>query len=269
MDNDEKTVLQEKFDKVKDLRPIDDVFFEVLAEDPLVCQEILRTILGDDKLVVDDVIVQSSERNLYGRSVCLDALCTLGDGTKCNIEVQRSDNDDHLRRVRFNASSITVKESEKGTKFKEIPDLIVVYISQFDIFGKGKTTYHVDKVIRETGTIVDDGLTEIFVNTEINDGTTIARLMEQFTKTKVEDNEFPELTRRVKFLKGTEGGVNAMCDVMERYEKIAADKAAAETAFKSNVTAIKNMLDFNIPKEKILTKYTQEEFDTAMAELKK
>lgn len=41
MDNDEKTVLQEKFDKVKDLRPIDDVFFEVLAEDPLVCQEIL------------------------------------------------------------------------------------------------------------------------------------------------------------------------------------------------------------------------------------
>lgn len=97
MDNDEKTVLQEKFDKVKDLRPIDDVFFEVLAEDPLVCQEILRTILGDDKLVVNDVIVQSSERNLYGRSVRLDALCTLGDGRKCNIEVQRSDNDDHLQ----------------------------------------------------------------------------------------------------------------------------------------------------------------------------
>ena len=200
MDNDEKTVLQEKFDKVKDLRPIDDVFFEVLAEDPLVCQEILRTILGDDKLVVNDVIVQSSERNLYGRSVRLDALCTLGDGTKCNIEVQRSDNDDHLRRVRFNASSITVKESEKGTKFKQISNLVVVYISQSDIFGKRKTTYHVDKVIRETGTIIDDGLTEIFVNTEINDGTTISRLMEQFKKTDMEDNEFPELTRRVKFL---------------------------------------------------------------------
>ena len=265
MDNDEKTVLQEKFDKVKDLRPIDDVFFEVLAEDPLVCQEILRTILGDDKLVVNDVIVQSSERNLYGRSVRLDALCTLGDGTKCNIEVQRSDNDDHLRRVRFNASSITVKESEKGTKFKQISNLVVVYISQFDIFGKGKTTYHVDKVIRETGTIIDDGLTEIFVNTEINDGTTISRLMEQFKKTDMEDNEFPELTRRVKFLKGTEGGVKAMCNVMERYEKIAADKAI----FESNVNAIKNMLEFDIPKEKILTKYSKEEYDMALSELKK
>lgn len=89
--------------------------------------------------------------------------------------------------------------------------------------------------------------------------------MEQFKKTDMEDNEFPELTRRVKFLKGTEGGVKAMCDVMERYEKIAADKAI----FESNVNAIKNMLEFDIPKEKILTKYSKEEYDMALSELKK
>ncbi len=74
--------LQEKQEKVKDLRPIDDVFFEVLARNLLVVQEILRTILEDEKLIVNDVIVQSSERNLYGRSVRLDALCTLGSGAK-------------------------------------------------------------------------------------------------------------------------------------------------------------------------------------------
>lgn len=84
-------------------------YIEVLASDPKICAEILRTILEDKELTVEDVIVQSSERNLYGRSVRLDALCTLGNGTKCNIEVQRSDNDNHLKRARFNASSITVK----------------------------------------------------------------------------------------------------------------------------------------------------------------
>ena len=47
-------------------------------------------ILEDEKLIVKDVIVQSSERNLYGRSVRLDALCILGNGKKCNVEVQRS-----------------------------------------------------------------------------------------------------------------------------------------------------------------------------------
>lgn len=79
--------------RVKDYRPIDDIFFEALASEPGVCQEMLRTIMEDDRLIVVDVIVQSSERNIYGRSVRLDALCTLGDGTLCNIEVQKSDDD--------------------------------------------------------------------------------------------------------------------------------------------------------------------------------
>ncbi len=66
------------------------MFFEVLANKP-VCQEMLRTILEDEELIVQDVITQNSEKNLYGRSVRLDALCTLGNGEKCNIEIQRSD----------------------------------------------------------------------------------------------------------------------------------------------------------------------------------
>lgn len=70
---------QTKMEKVKDFRPIDDVFFEVLAQNLEVCQEMLRVILEDDELIVNSVIKQSSERNLYGRSVRLDALCTLGN----------------------------------------------------------------------------------------------------------------------------------------------------------------------------------------------
>ena len=85
-----KQEIEEKIEHVKKFRPIDDTFFEVLADDIGVCQEMLRIILEDEKLVVKDVIVQSSERNLYGRSVRLDALCILGNGKKCNVEVQRS-----------------------------------------------------------------------------------------------------------------------------------------------------------------------------------
>lgn len=119
------------------------MFFEVLANKP-VCQEMLRTILEDEELIVQDVITQNSEKNLYGRSVRLDALCTLGNGEKCNIEIQRSDNDDHLRRVRYNASSITLRNSQIGTKFDKIPEVYVVFISEFDVFKMGKTVYHVN-----------------------------------------------------------------------------------------------------------------------------
>lgn len=58
-----------KIEKIKDLRPIDDVFFEVLAQSLDVCQEMLRVIMEDDALIVESVITQSSEQNIYGRSV--------------------------------------------------------------------------------------------------------------------------------------------------------------------------------------------------------
>ncbi|MCR4745829.1 MAG: hypothetical protein K5894_11475, partial [Lachnospiraceae bacterium] len=58
--------------------------------------------------------------------------CILGNGVLVNIEVQRADNDDHLRRVRFNASSITVKDSNTGEKFENVKDVYVVYISEND-----------------------------------------------------------------------------------------------------------------------------------------
>ncbi len=90
--------LEEKIEQVKNFRPIDDTFFEVLADDIGVCQEMLRIILEDEKLIVKDVIVQSSERNLYGRSVRLDALCILGNGKKCNVEVQRSNKDSPFKK---------------------------------------------------------------------------------------------------------------------------------------------------------------------------
>ena len=93
--------VEQKIERIKRFRPVDDVFFEVLAKDIPFDQEMLRLILDDEELIVEDVIVQSDERNLYGRSVRLDALCILGNGARCNVEVQRSDNDNHVKRVRI------------------------------------------------------------------------------------------------------------------------------------------------------------------------
>ena len=219
---------QEKIERIKDFRPIDDIFFELLAQDIEVCQEILRVILKDDKLIVKDSIVQSDVRNIYGRSVRLDALCILGNGVLVNIEVQRADNDDHLRRVRFNASSITVKDSNTGDRFENVKDVYVVYISENDFLAKGRTIYHINKVIEKTGDIIDDGLHEIFVNAQVNDKTEIAELMECFTQKEVNNPKFPKLSGRVTEIKTTEGGATSMCELMEKYNKEAADKAVLE-----------------------------------------
>ena len=268
----DKMTLEEKIEQVKNFRPIDDTFFEVMADDIGVCQEMLGIILEDEKLIVKDVIVQSSERNLYGRSVRLDALCILGNGKKCNVEVQRSNKDHHLKRVRFNASVITVRDSQTDDKFEETIDLIVVYISEFDIFKRGRVIYHVDSVIRETQEKVDDGLERVFVNTAVKDGTTISEYMDCFLQKEIDNAKFPKLTKRVHYLKHEEGGVNEMCEVMEQYSKKAyqqGEEAGKEIGQRqANIAAIKNMIiRFQATKEIILEDYTESEYNTAIAEL--
>ena len=95
--------------------------------------------------------------------------------------------------------------------------MIIVYISEKDFLGYGKTIYHIDKVIRETGIAIDDGLLEVFVNMKVDDKTRIAELMKCFNKTEIDNPKFPKLSRRAKFLKESEGGMMIMCDVMEEY----------------------------------------------------
>ncbi len=236
---EKELTFEEKKERVKNFRPIDDVFFEVLAENKDVCEEMLQIILEDPSLTVKDVIVQSSERNIYGRSVRLDALCVLGDGTKCNIEVQRSDSDNHLKRARYNASSITIKESNPGDRFDDIVTVYIVYISEFDFLKKGKTIYHIDKIIRETGETIDDGLHEVFVNTTIDDNTKIAELMSCFLKKEINNKNFPQLSKEVYRLKNTEGGLTTVCELMNKY----IDEEKFEL--------IKNMIKENLPVSQI------------------
>ena len=59
-----------------------------------------------------------------------------------------------------------------------------------------------------------------------------------------------------------------MCEVMEKYERQAAAKAAAKASNEANVKAIKYMITaFNASKEQILGKYSEEEYNLALREL--
>ena len=68
----------------------------------------------------------------------------------------------------------------------------------------------------------------MFVNTEIDDGSQIASLMSCFTKKMVNNPSFPKVSERVTELKTTEGGQNAVCAVMETYEKKAREEGMAK-----------------------------------------
>ena len=202
---------------VQKLRPIDNAFFPVLGQDPGVMEEILRVILNDNTLTVEKVIAEYTLPNLPGRGVRLDSFCETGDGHRINVEVQKADDDDHIRRCRYNAAGMTWKEAEKGIRFRDLPDVCVVYITEHDFLHGGRTVYHVDKILRENGSIIDDGSSAIYVNTAVNDGSAISDLMRCFSQKTVNDPRFPRLSERVHQYKNTEKGAAEMCEELERY----------------------------------------------------
>ena len=67
--------------------------------------------------------------------------------------------------------------------------VIVVYISEYDVFRLGRTIYHIDSVIRETNTTVDDGLSRVFVNTQYadTDNTEVGELMKCFLQKEIDN----------------------------------------------------------------------------------
>ena len=205
----------EKYAKL--LNPIDDLMFCKMAEHKDFCEEILRVILEDDRLTVLEAIPQWQGKNLTGRSVVLDAKCVTGDGRQINIEVQKADDDNHLKRARYNAAVLTTNVSQTGKRFEFIPDVCIVFISKFDIFDGGLPLYHIDKVVREPGQVIEDGLTEIFVNTVNYDGSKPARLMKLFTENDAYSNdEFPVTSELKSRLKSSEGGSRAMNEILEK-----------------------------------------------------
>ena len=98
------------------------------------------------------------------------------------------------------------------------------------MFKENCTTYHIHRAISETGTIVENGVHEIYVNTKVDDGSDIAELMQYFKHSKGLHPKFKKLSERVHYLKETNEGVKEMCDIVEEYAQTKVKTQAKDAA---------------------------------------
>ena len=218
--------------KAKELRIIDDALFRLIAEREGVCQEILRTLLDDDELEVINVTSQAEISSLE-RAVILDALCKLKDGTYCNVEMQKSDAENDIKRVRFHASIITANKTPKETSFKNIPNVKILYITTYDALGNNQTVTPIHRCQKNGDKYepVNDGEVIIFANTAVKDGTKHTELLQLFLRNDSFDSEnYPNLCDAMHHFKDTKEGVNEMCESIENYANERANLSAIDAA---------------------------------------
>ena len=234
---------------VSRLNLMDDLFFHKVAEDKSACEEMLRIILKKPDLTVKECQPQRFLRNVDAHSVVLDVLCTDESGRLFNIEVQKKDDDDHQRRVRFHISNIDTSFMEKGISYKDFPDVCTVFISKFDMFAMKQPFYYVCRVVKGTNQYVENGTYEVYVNTAINDGSDLAELMAYFENSNGTHEKFKAICNRVNYLKESSKEVTSMSSVIEEYAEQYAEKYYKEHLQQEQIHTATNLLNSGASEE--------------------
>ena len=103
-------------------------------------------------------------------------------------------------------------------KRRYVPDVTVLYISEYDAAGRNKT------LIKERHFLIDeedrievpDGETIIYATTAINDGSSHSKLLQLFLRNDAfDDEDYPAISKRIGYFKGTEKGREDMCRAVE------------------------------------------------------
>lgn len=204
--------------QLKSLRPIDDMFFRLLSGRKEVCQEILETLLEEKDLTVTESFPQCELTGIK-RSAILDVLCTLSPKRLVNIEVQKDHRNDDLRRTRFHASLITTHYTDKNAPFSEVPNVTVIYISEYDALKTNRPVSRITKgIVNDAGTIIklNNGEEIVFATSAICDNSKKSRLLQRMVDcTPFWDVEFPKLSEAVNYYKSTKEGREKMCKLAE------------------------------------------------------
>ncbi len=179
--------------------------------------DIILSRLLDKKLNVIKVDTQYAIRNYNGHSVVLDALAEDEEHKLYNIEVQVKNKDYHPKRVRYYQASLDTLFLEKNQNYKELPELYLIFISATDWLKGGKCKYTVRRMVDETQQEIDNGVHEYYFNAAVDDGSSLAKLLQYLKNSSADNSSFGELSKAVYNHKRTAKGADSMCEAVENY----------------------------------------------------
>ena len=124
---------------------------------------------------------------------------------------------------------------KEGQAFKELKDSYVIFIYKHDKFRKGLPLYHIDRYVRETNELFEDGSHIIYVNGNYKGDDEIGQLMKDFHQQDPDNMYYDALAQGVKHFKETEKGRDQMCEAVENYAK--------EYEIKGKIAIVQNVME--------------------------
>ena len=201
---------------LKDLSIMDDIFMRNVLKDSACTEYILKVIMNQDDLELEDQILQADYKNLQGRSSTLDCVALDKSGRKYNIEFQNADSGASLKRARYHGSLVDANTLKTGQVPNELPDTYIIFITENDTLGFNLPICHINRTFEEAGQPCPDQLHIIYVNSSFQDNTALGKLMHDLRCPDPHDMYSEILAQRVIELKETQKGVDIMCEKLDK-----------------------------------------------------
>lgn len=169
-------------------------------------ENVLSIILDEEDLVLEEVKVERVILNKQGkRAIRLDAWARDSKNRQFNTEMQNdTDSDDVRKRARFYQGllDIPILKSGKGTKYRELPATIIIFITQDDIFGKDLAMYTFQEHCKEEPELdLQDGTTKLFLNMKSKNGKPeLISLLQYMKETDIRNPEILVNDKRIERL---------------------------------------------------------------------
>ena len=206
---------EQKF--LSELILMDDIFMRIVLKDRKCTEFILQTILQKPDLKVKTQSIQSDLKNLQGRSLILDCLCSDTKGTVYNIEVQNDSHGASPKRARYHSGLIDMHILKKGKTFETLPESYVIFICAKDILKENKQIYHISRIIQESGKKFPDQAEIIYLNTSKDSENELGKLIEDFYTKDPKKMHSKVLAKRVADLKENKNIEKGEHDAMTTY----------------------------------------------------
>ena len=222
---------QDRINKLIDgLTLFDDDLMSRVFDKNIEATELLLRIILERKIKVISVNGQEEMKSaaVGGRNITLEVPALDENGEKMDIEVQGNSDGAHIRRARYHSSVLDSRMLKEGQEFKEIKDSYVIFIYKRDKFNEGLPLYHIDRYVRETGNLFEDGSHIIYVNGNYKGDDEIGHLMQDFHQTDPDNMHYKELSQGVRHFKEVEEGRDTMCEAVQEYAKEYAKTEKAE-----------------------------------------
>ena len=168
---------------LKELTLKDNFMFGAVMSDENNCRRLLEMIL---QFPIERVEVSKEKSIIYHpeqKGVRLDVYAKDENHTHYNVEMQAVREEALEKRSRYYHSQIDMELLQRGARYPELPDTYVIFVCDFDPFGKEKYCYTFDNKCEEVKDLhLQDGSKSIFLSTRGKNESEVPEAMVKFLR---------------------------------------------------------------------------------------